>query len=801
MQGSIHLSPGEAELSSRMRCRALDCPVDRNDLDFGNFRKGRICGIKFEDRDGSGNPGAQSGIPNWQIELTDSLGVRTRATTGAEGNYCFGDLGPGTYGVAEIHQSGWAQTVPSPPGTYTREVRSGDDLQDLNFGNRLEGGFVPVRLCGVKFEDLNGDGVRNTNEPGLPGWSISLQTADGGMLQSALSAGDGSYCFGSVGFGSYVIRETILPGWVQTLPASGRLEVTNVSGVDRDNLHLGNYRLGVIGGVKFNDANRNGRRDTGEQGLPGWTIFLDRNHDGVLNHPRTGGVCDRDSLEPCGVTDAQGKYSFTDLPAGEYLVREVGQPGWSPTSPLPGAIRLNRSGFVRSDVDFGNAPASVAKTLYFPFYQGSDRFFTSFAVSNYSDEPAALRFTTYGPDGELQDFPNNPAIVQLPAKHQLARLGHELFGCSWQTPQNGWVQLESDNDAVGSFFQFGDLALNGLDGSTAVTRSVPRLYLQRVYEFPPELTTYASLANPGAEEVEVLLRLTEMTDGVSGVTPVTVEVSRVIPPKGLLYGSITELFGALPDLYGQVEVEVKRGAGVVGFELIDQQSPRTLVGLGAAVEFNKLEAYSAQLASGPDIFTTLKLFNQQDDLSWVYLEVRGDQAQDLGGGYIYLHPGEQFEAELGWLFEVEPTRYFIGSLWLALEEPGVFGDVLFGDMDGRYAAALPLQTSPFLEAVFSHVANGLGFFTGLALFNPGMAAAQVEIEVFSPAGAPKGSSQVTIEPRARLSNTLQELVPATSGLVGGYIMVRSTQPLVGQQLFGLNSLNLLSAVPPTVIRE
>lgn len=77
-----------------------------------------------------------------------------------------------------------------------------------------------------------------------------------------------------------------------------------------------------ISGLKFNDANDNGRRDTGEATLPGWTIYLDLNNNGSL-----------DTNEPSTVTDAQGEYRFDNLLASNYTVREMAQPGWRQTFP------------------------------------------------------------------------------------------------------------------------------------------------------------------------------------------------------------------------------------------------------------------------------------------------------------------------------------------------------------------------------------------------------------------------------------------------------------------------------------
>ena len=43
-------------------------------------------------------------------------------------------------------------------------------------------------------------------------------------------------------------------------------------------------------------------------------------------------------------------------------------------------------------------------------------------------------------------------------------------------------------------------------------------------------------------------------------------------------------------------------------------------------------------------------------------------------------------------------------------------------------------------------------------------------------------------------------MPDAPGNVGGFLTIRSNQPLVAQQLFGGHTLQFLSSVPPTIFR-
>jgi hypothetical protein len=131
---------------------------------------------------------------------------------------------------------------------------------------------------------------------------------------------------------------------------------------------------------------------------------------------------------------------------------------------------------------------------------------------------------------------------------------------------------------------------------------------------------------------------------------------------------------------------------------------------------------------------------------------------------------------------------------------GIVGDVLFGFGKPPTAAAnLPLQSEPFIHAVFSHVANGAGYYTGLALYNPNPESVTITVEIYDTEGRLTGTGSFTLASENRTAKLLNELIPSTDGQVGGYAIVRSTLPIIGQQLFGSSNLSLLSAVPPKII--
>ncbi|MEX1275236.1 MAG: LamG-like jellyroll fold domain-containing protein [Bacteroidota bacterium] len=104
----------------------------------------------------------------------------------------------------------------------------------------------PSSLCGVKFNDLNGNGVKDEGEPGLPGWEISLNVTG---IPPVITDSLGNYCFNNLPPGTYTLTETNQTGWQQTFPSSpGTHTVTLATGQIIDSLNFGN-RLSTVGSI------------------------------------------------------------------------------------------------------------------------------------------------------------------------------------------------------------------------------------------------------------------------------------------------------------------------------------------------------------------------------------------------------------------------------------------------------------------------------------------------------------------------------------------------------------------------
>ncbi|MEG4932830.1 DUF4347 domain-containing protein, partial [Microcoleus sp. F8-C3] len=154
---------------------------------------------------------------------------------------------------------------------------------------------VPLStITGIKFNDTDGNGTQAAGELGVAGVTVFLDTNNDGILDatetSATTAADGSFTFGNLPAGTYSVREVVPANSQPTTP--NPVAVTLAAGQTTPaTVNFGNQAipavLGSITGIKFNDTDGNGTQAAGELGVPGVTVFLDTNNDGILDATET----------------------------------------------------------------------------------------------------------------------------------------------------------------------------------------------------------------------------------------------------------------------------------------------------------------------------------------------------------------------------------------------------------------------------------------------------------------------------------------------------------------------------------
>ncbi|MDB5322134.1 MAG: Cna B-type [Phycisphaerales bacterium] len=258
------------------------------------------------------------------------------ALTNLIGRYTLAALPAGTYTVRQVVAAGLVATFPKNSAGQVVSVVTNQAVAGRDFG----AGPAPTTgsLSGTVFKDVNANGIKDTGEPPLAGWTVWLDTDNDGVLDtteaSVRTDTSGNYKFFNLLPKTYTIRQVIQPTWKQTLPLTNAAITANVvGGVDTSNRNFGDTPIvlppppppppsgGSIAGLLFNDANANGIRDIGETPLGGWTVFLDADKDGIL-----------DTGELRVITPSTGVYAFNKLPAGAYRIREIFPAGWRSTT-------------------------------------------------------------------------------------------------------------------------------------------------------------------------------------------------------------------------------------------------------------------------------------------------------------------------------------------------------------------------------------------------------------------------------------------------------------------------------------
>ncbi len=249
-------------------------------------------------------------------------------------------------------------------------------------------------LSGTVFNDRNGDGIQEPGDDPRPDWVVFLDQNDNGQFDQDVAT---TTTFNS----NNVIPIPDVSTITSTLTLSGLGSITDVN-VQLDISHTFDADLDVFlispTGVEIELTTDNGGPANHYTGTifddsaatsisagsaPFRGTYLPESALSVLNGTSANGVwtlrVTDDSPSDVGTlnswsleistletevsrtTDSQGRYRFDNLPAGNFVVRDVLQPGFERTAPSTGLYSLGLAvNQVRDTLDFGNRPEGFA---------------------------------------------------------------------------------------------------------------------------------------------------------------------------------------------------------------------------------------------------------------------------------------------------------------------------------------------------------------------------------------------------------------------------------------------------------
>jgi SdrD B-like domain/Secretion system C-terminal sorting domain len=336
--GLIPLAQGEDNLSVDL---GLTPPASTNTLGnkvwWDNGAGGGTAGNNLQE---AGEPGVQ-GVA---VTLYNNAGVAiATTTTDANGLYLFTGLADGTYSVGFSNLPAGFDFVAKETNVATVDVAGSDaDIVSgrtatvtLNFAaggtqrdNRsLDAGIFSTRAAlGDKvFDDLNGDGVQDANEPGVPGVTVILYAADGvTVVSSFITDQNGKYLFANLNAGTYVVG-------FSTLPVGKEFTQQNTPGDNQNNTNSDaaptGANIGKTSQIVLSAGEVDLTVDAGIRSTPkatvGNRVWDDVNGDGLQTpgEPGIAGVIAtlyNSANQPIGsaVTDGNGNWLITNVPPG-----------------------------------------------------------------------------------------------------------------------------------------------------------------------------------------------------------------------------------------------------------------------------------------------------------------------------------------------------------------------------------------------------------------------------------------------------------------------------------------------------
>lgn len=268
-----------------------------------------------------------------------------------------------------------------PTGEADLEAGVGDGNQPDGRANMtVDFGFYTMTLGNLVWNDTDKNGGFNGAEVGVNGVAVELWSGDGTtQLATTATAGGGLYSFPGIAQGSYTVRMITPAGAVSTFDTFAPADTTNpTTNTDNNDNGVGTGSGTIVSNAvtltpgaaqtsnTVNNATGSTTNPTMDFGLIsiayslGNRVWFDTDNNGTINGAEVGisgvrvelyqdnggtpGVYDAgDTFVTFETTDANGRYRFDNLPAGDYVVvippdnfRNLGAGDNVPGNPLAG---------------------------------------------------------------------------------------------------------------------------------------------------------------------------------------------------------------------------------------------------------------------------------------------------------------------------------------------------------------------------------------------------------------------------------------------------------------------------------
>jgi len=347
---------------------------DVTNVNFGYAEDYTVSGTVYYDKDRSETlNNGEPGFDGITVNLLDEAGATVATTTTkADGTYSFAKLPAGKY-IVKVEPSDLLKKLEQtedPDGTkdHTSGVvqvnHDNPSVTNVNFGYATN-----YTIKGTIYRDADRSESLEDGEKLYQGVTVDLLDASGNVVATTTTDVKGAYAFTNLEEGTYKVRvrqEGPIADLVQTEDPDATKDNTSgditleLNNPIKENVNFGYISDNSIAGTVYRDDNRSGALNPGEKGYPEQTVQLLDKDGAVIATTKT---------------DANGAYSFDNLPDGTYSVRVVKDGALTdteqtgdPDSTLDNAsepITLNEANPTKKNVDFGYVPDYfITGTIY-----------------------------------------------------------------------------------------------------------------------------------------------------------------------------------------------------------------------------------------------------------------------------------------------------------------------------------------------------------------------------------------------------------------------------------------------------
>ena len=454
---------------------------DVTNVNFGYAEDYTVSGTVYYDKDRSETlNNGEPGFGGITVKLLGEDGsVVATTTTKADGTYSFAKLPAGKYTV-KVEPSDLLKKLEQtedPDGTkdHTSGVvqvnHDNPSVQNVNFGYATN-----YTIKGTIYRDADRSESLEDGEKLYQGVTVDLLDASGNVVATTTTDAHGAYAFTNLEEGTYKVRvrkEGPIADLVQTEDPDATKDNTSgditleLNDPIKENVNFGYISDNSISGTIYRDDNRSNSLNGGEAGYPEQTVQLLDKDGQVIKTTKT---------------DANGNYSFDNLPDGTYSVKVVKDGALTDleqTEDPDGAkdsasepITLDEDNPTKKNVNFGYVPDYFIKgTIYRDgnrsgALDAGEKLYEGVTVNLVGADGTVVATTTTDADGtySFDKLPAGTYTVTVAQDGPIA--GLEQTGDPDATKDNSSepITLNNDNPST-TDVNFGYIADNSLSGT------------------------------------------------------------------------------------------------------------------------------------------------------------------------------------------------------------------------------------------------------------------------------------------------------------------------------------------------